>query len=856
MSYIYTVLSQLSKSASCNICLVGDFNAKHSCWLPSQSTDGAGDKLFAFATINGLTQVVSDSTYTTTSGKDVLLDLMFVNHPQFVQSCFTLAPVADHCPTVLCLSTTGLHRARPKVYHIWDFQQANLSGLRDALLKQDWSELYRCVDPSEAVTLWSRLLNTVLHQHIPLKRVSNRRGRPWYSPYLHRLARVRDRLFRRSRGSAASAHTIATYKKVRNLYVHELRVAERHYFRNLASQLSFDSLKNRPHFWWSRLKDICGWQSTSSTPSLSEGTRLVSEPKAKAELLNSFFSKQCSNPFVSQVPLLPRSVSQGEEFVFAVIKEQEVSSVLKHLNTWKATGLDGLSTKILQACAVELAAPLAFLFNLSLSTGVYPDQWKEALVNPIYKGKGSKSLPGSYRPTSLLSNVSKVFGRLVKKQLLAFFLNDEVIPEEQFGFLPGRSTVWQLLQTLEEWHEALDNGSTVHALFLDVEKAFDRVDHGLLLAKLRSAGLSQPALEWVASYLDNRRICTTVDNVTSEFMPISSGVPQGSVLGPLLFLVYFSDLPCVVKSFAAMFADDTLLYDLNCDCPQAKAAVPSMCSVVSDATTLANWAKQWNTSFNASKSTDMVLSRHRKTNDPPPLVMDNVTISRSTTTKHLGVILCDKLTWNSHMKALISKIIPKVALLKWLAFRLHLPGFVISRVYLTMVRPSLEYAGAVWNSCRKEDAKTLEKIQTKIARIVLYLEGQRAKLSDSVVLEKLEWPTLAWRRRQSLLCLLWQLKHGLGPSKLAALLPAPTSVRAPYTLRKPDSIAFPLCTSQLHGKSFLPESIALWNALPANLQSSSSLPFFVVSSIVIFSQIALSLGCISFLVSLKETLHY
>ena len=181
--------------------------------------------------------------------------------------------------------------------------------------------------------MWSRLLNTVLHQHIPLKRVSNRRGRPWYSPYLHRLARVRDRLFRRSRGSAASAHTIATYKKVRNLYVHELRVAERHYFRNLASQLSFDSLKNRPHFWWSRLKDICGWQSTSSTPSLSEGTRLVSEPKAKAELLNSFFSKQCSNPSVSQVPLMPRSVSQGEEFVFAVIKKQEVSSVLKHLNT-------------------------------------------------------------------------------------------------------------------------------------------------------------------------------------------------------------------------------------------------------------------------------------------------------------------------------------------------------------------------------------------------------------------------------------------------------------------------------------------------------------------------------------------
>ena len=142
----------------------------------------------------------------------------------------------------------------------------------------------------------------------------------------------------------------------------------------------------------------------------------MSEPKAKAEMLNSFFSRQCSNPSVSQVPLLPRSGSQGVQFVFAAIEEQEVSSVLKNLNTLKATGLDRLSTKILQACAAELAAPLTFLFNLSLSKGIYPDQWKEALVNPIYKGKGSKSLPGSYRPIFLLSNVSKVFGHLVKRQ--------------------------------------------------------------------------------------------------------------------------------------------------------------------------------------------------------------------------------------------------------------------------------------------------------------------------------------------------------------------------------------------------------------------------------------------------------
>ena len=196
----------------------------------------------------------------------------------------------------------------------------------------------------------------------------------------------------------------------------------------------------------------------------------MTEPTAKAEMLNIAFASQCSNPPVSRVPLLSRSVDHGVEFEFAVVQDSEVLSVLMQLNVWKATGLDGFSAKILQACAAELAGPLAILFNLSLSRGVYPDQWKQALIISIFKNKGNRASPGSYRPISLLSIVSKVFGRLVKKLLLSFCVEHKVIPDEQFGFLPGRSTIWQLLQILEEWQDALDSGRTVHALFLDVEK--------------------------------------------------------------------------------------------------------------------------------------------------------------------------------------------------------------------------------------------------------------------------------------------------------------------------------------------------------------------------------------------------
>ena len=417
-----------------------------------------------------------------------------------------------------------------------------------------------------------------------------------------------------------------------------------------------------------------------------------------------------------------------------------------------------------------------------------------------------------------------MLGRLVKRQLLSFFLGNHVIPDEQFGFLPGRSTLWQLLQVLEEWQQALDAGGTVHALFLDVAKAFDRVDHGLLLSKLHSVGLSQPALDWVSSYLAGRCIRTTVDNRISGVRPISSGVPQGSVLGPLLFLIYFRDIPSAVSSSSAMFADDTLVYTVGCDCHENKPSAERACTVALDVSALSQWSKVWNTVFNTAKSNDMLISRRRSSSAAAPLTLDGVDIPRLSMTKHLGVMLSNKLSWAEHVKALAMKVAPKVALLRWLAYRLRLPGFVISRCFVSMVRPILEYAGPAWTGCRVEDARALEKVQLKVARLVLRQEG--ASLSEATVLECVGWPTLAWRRRLQSLCLFWQLVHGLGPPKLSAAMPTSAAQRASYSLRKPSNLAFPSCYSCQHLKSFLPSCVAAWNALPVSVQSSPSLSSF------------------------------
>ena len=203
-------------------------------------------------------------------------------------------------------------------------------------------------------------------------------------------------------------------------------------------------------------------------------------------------------------------------------------------------------------------------FNKSLQTGVFPEDWKLATISPILKPGKDPVEPKSYRPVALLSCVSKVFERLVHEQLFKFCFVNGILPDEQYGFVKGRSAEWQLLSVLEKWHISLDNHHHVHSIFVDAAKAFDRVDHTILLETLSSIGVGGISLQWFHSYLSNRLIQTKVEAHVSKAESITSGVPQGSVLGPLLFLLHFKDIPAAVSAPTELFADDTLLYRRDC----------------------------------------------------------------------------------------------------------------------------------------------------------------------------------------------------------------------------------------------------------------------------------------------------
>ena len=352
-------------------------------------------------------------------------------------------------------------------------------------------------------------------------------------------------------------------------------------------------------------------------------------------------------------------------------------------------------------------------------------------------------------------------------------------------------------------------------------KAFDKVNHGLLLLKLRSVGVGSTELEWFRSYLSDRSISTAVDGVHSAAKSISSGVPQGSVLGPLLFIIFYRDLPSITSSATAMFADDTQLHD-KCAVSLTEQCT---CRVQQDMPKISEWAKHWDTTFNASKSAHMLFALRRNNGySSPALALDCTVVPFVRRTRHLGVIITDNLSWSDHIATVLQRQQFHMFALKRLAQRRN-SGQIVKKLYIGLIRPALEYASAVWDSCTKQDCLALERAQLSIARSVLCCS--RRAHHNWEVLEKIGWPTLAWRRRRTKLLLLWDLLHGRGPPSLANHVSKPLSDRCTFTFRNGSSLELPLCKTQHRLNSFLPATIASYNSLPPPVISCTSRSLFL-----------------------------
>ena len=493
---------------------------------------------------------------------------------------------------------------------------------------------------------------------------------------------------------------------------------------------------------------------------LKRDGQLFSDGPSKADILNSQFSSVFSREDISHIPSL--SGPKFPDISGLTITVNGVTKLLSNVKPNKATGPDNLPCRLLKEASNEIAPILTDIYNSSLSSGTLPSDWKKARVAPVFK-KGNTNDAANYRPISLTCVCSKLMEHIICHHVRGHLDHHSILSKVQHGFRTGHSCVSQLLNTVQDLMVAYDKHKQIDVAVLDFSKAFDVVPHQRLLGKLQHYGINGHILKWISEFLSGRTQCVVVDGAASSWSAVESGVPQGTVLDPLLFLLYINDLPDCVESQVRLFADDCLLY-------RTIEGIPDQLALQSDLIKLQQWADLWGMQFNPGKCTILTIS-HGTPKYQKFYTLCGQILQHTSEAKYLGVTLSSDLQWSKHIQDITSKCSSTLGLL-----RRYLSGCPIKlreQAYIALIRSRLEYCSAVWDPHLKKDINSVEAVQRRAARFTV--QDYRYSSSVTAMLSDLNWLLLKDRRKDIRLTLLFQIIRG----KISA--------EAEYILLKPDS---------------------------------------------------------------------
>ena len=487
--------------------------------------------------------------------------------------------------------------------------------------------------------------------------------------------------------------------------------------------------------------------------------------------------------------------------------------MLLNLNPNKASGPDLVYPKLLKEGSQQLKYPLCKLFNLSLSLAIFPSDWKKANVTPVFKSNNSREVK-NYRPISLLSIVSKCMERCIYKHVHNFLLNNHIITPNQSGFTKGDSAINQLVSITNDFGRALDNGKEIRVIFCDISKAFDRVWHKGLLFKLKQYGISGNLLKWFENYLSGRIQRVVLYGINSNWREIKAGVPQGSILGPLLFIIFINDIVVDIDGTIKLFADDTSIY-LTVDTPQFCADILN-----DNLAKIHDWSEKWLVKFNPQKTESMIISRKLSKPVHPSLFMNNHEIQEVDSHKHLGVIISNNGLWHDHVDYILKKAYSRINILR--KFRFILDRFTLERIYMSYIRPILEYGDVIWDSTNQSIVNKIENVQLDAARIVT---GGN-KLTSIQKLYDAKWEKLSVRREKHKLILFYKMVNKVTPAYLQNLVPNQVANQHDYHTRQSENFLEFRTKTNFYADYFLPSTVKLWNKLPTVVRNSTSLNIF------------------------------
>ena len=580
----------------------------------------------------------------------------------------------------------------------FNFSRADIPAIENYLM--DYNFLPVTPSYSGITALWFQLKEGILsacNQFVPLVHLPPRPSPRWFTPEIRHLIK-KNRTLRKTVQRKPSSYRLDKLSSMEATASQLIQVSKDNYEANLVASFSCN-----PRKLYSHLKQL---SCDKLKPNfLTHNSEQILNPATKADLFNKFFHSTFTTSNFSLPPMnsLP---SPSEQLCEINVDSSDVYEHLSNLDPTKASGCDNVHPKILKSCATALTEPVTQLFNLCLTYTSLPDEWKIHKITPVPK-KGDLSDVSNYRPISLLCILSKVLESIIYDKIISFVRPH--LSRNQYGFLKRRSCLAQLLLSYNSISNSLENNQTTNTIFLDFSKAFDSVPHEELLYKLWIMGITGPLWLWFKSYLSSRVHYVSLDGASSSFLPVLSGVPQGSVLGPLLFLIYINDLPeSIPYSSVYLFADDTKLikssnqfYDDNL----LQVDVYSMLS----------WCLRWKLRLNPEKCAGIHFS-----NSPavtPTLYNTDSEIKFVQHHKDLGIIVTNNLSWSSHHHHICSKAYFALNLIRRTISTTSID--VKRRLYISLVRSNLSYCSQLWRPRHLKDITLLERVQRRATKYII-----------------------------------------------------------------------------------------------------------------------------------------
>ena len=830
---------------------MGDANIDFMKWKdPSQP--GEQDKgrlqsliseLFERIIPHGFVQLITGPTRVQRGQIPSGLDHYYTNRPHRANNIHTYYHGSSDHKLIFAVRHSQVKFSKPRITMKRCYKNFDPDLFLAEVRSISWWEVYSCDNPDSAAELFSNKLNTILNRMAPVKKFQVRtKYAPWMSDETKHKIRTRDAA-QKNATESGKAEDWREYKSIRNSVNSILRREKESWQRIKLQEISGDSRST-----WQNIKSWLGWRTGGPPTKLIENGELHSKPKKLANIMNNYFIEKVRNlrnnlPDTPEDPLeLTRRImsNRSSSFQLQPVHPEEIAKIISSLKSTKSCGYDNIDSYVIKLAKVELTPVITHIINISISNSSFPTVWKKAKVIPLHK-KDEVIYPKNYRPVALLPIASKILERAIFLQLVAYLEHNDLLHPFHHGFRSKHNTSTALLQMVDVWLEALEDQEISAVVMLDMSAAFDVVDHSILLSKLKLFGLDDNAVTWFESYLVGRTQQVFIDGSFSDSQNLEAGVPQGSILGPLLYICFTNDLPETIHDHLASnqtlynghcnscgeiccFADDSTYTKSDKDPMVVKAAITTKYKQISD------YMAQNKLVLNSDKTHLIVMAtqhQHR--------VYGDFGITLDTGTQEIVPTFCEKILggyisnnykWNEHImgneKSIFRTLISRINALR--KIRQIAPFKTRKMIANGIVMSRLTYLIQVWGGCPKYLLDLLQTLQNKAARVVCN-EGIYTPVQK--LLENCGWMSMRQLVSYHRVLLMYNIRkegkpkyfvekfRGNNNQNYKTRFVEDAGVKKQRILRNEDSRS-----------SFVPSSIDVWNKLPVDFRKAENVKAF------------------------------